>query len=156
MTAHAIGDEHTPFTRADVLEPQPENFAATQPAKQHRVDHRPVPVLAQRRTEPVNLSGVDHPRQRARSTNQRDTPHRPLSSSSRCQASRHRVRRDVTADDEVVVETGDRGQPSLDRASRQALFAVFDPDHVPSNTRSALRGDERQHIRAHNLGGSTS
>ena len=49
VAALALGDEHPPLGDPQVLQPQPEDLAAAQPAEHHRRDHRPVPVRAQRR-----------------------------------------------------------------------------------------------------------
>src|SRR6266516_1588296 len=51
---------------ADIDQVQPEDLAAAQPAEQHRLDHRLVPVGPQRTDERVSLVGVDHSRQGAR------------------------------------------------------------------------------------------
>ena len=54
-----------------ITQSQPEHLAASQPAQQHRLHHRPVPMGAQRPYQGVGLLWVDHPRQRARGADQR-------------------------------------------------------------------------------------
>ena len=53
--ALALGDEHPPLGHPQVLQPQPEDLTAPQPAQHHRRDHRPVPVRAQRRGQRIDL-----------------------------------------------------------------------------------------------------
>src|ERR671918_329943 len=43
MAALAIGDEHPPLDRAQILQPQAKHLAAAQPTEHHRFDHGPVP-----------------------------------------------------------------------------------------------------------------
>jgi hypothetical protein len=44
MTAFALGDEHPAGSDLNIAQPQPEDLATAQPAQQHRLSHRPVPV----------------------------------------------------------------------------------------------------------------
>ncbi len=71
MAALALRDEHSTLARMQIREPQPKNLAAARPVKQHRFDHRPVPVGAQRIEQRVDLIGGQDPRQRARHPHQR-------------------------------------------------------------------------------------
>ena len=48
VAALALGDEQRPLRHLHVAEAQTEDLAAAQPAEHHRVDHRPVPIGAQR------------------------------------------------------------------------------------------------------------
>jgi hypothetical protein len=82
MAALALGDEHPLLARMHIGQPQAKYLAAAQPAQQHRLDHRPVPVRAQRGQEHVRLAWVDHPRQRPRRPDQRHPTHRPRPSTA--------------------------------------------------------------------------
>ena len=55
MAAFAFGDEQAPFTNPQIAEAETEDFAAAEPAEDHREDHRPVPIGAQRGDQPVDL-----------------------------------------------------------------------------------------------------
>jgi len=50
-------------------------------------------------------------------------------------------------DDQVLVKARDRGQPPLDRASRQTALAIFDADYPVAESRFALGLDEREDVR---------
>ena len=63
MAALALSDEHPPLSDPQVLGPQPENLTPTQSAEHHRGHHRGVPVSAQSRSERVDLSRCQDPRQ---------------------------------------------------------------------------------------------
>ena len=155
VAALAVGDEQPSLTRADITEPQAQHLAAAQAAEQHRLGHRPVPGCAQRRDEDVNLIRVDHPRQRPWRPDQRDTVDRPLPGTAHRQAARHRVLRHhgVAADDQVLVESRDRRQATLDGAGRQPALAVLDADHHRAVAGFALGLDERQHVGGDDIGG---
>jgi len=56
IAALALSDEHPPLAEPQVFQPQPQYFAAAQPAQHHRRDHRPVPVRAQRGGQCIDLS----------------------------------------------------------------------------------------------------
>ena len=94
--ALAFGDEQPPLPGIDVLEPQTQHLAASQPAQHHRIDHRPVTVRAQRRPQRVDLARRQHPRQRPRGADQRH-PALPMPSAgaTRRQAGRNRVAGDA-------------------------------------------------------------
>src|SRR6476661_7905820 len=61
MAALAVGDEQPLLARMHITQSQPEHLAASQPAQQHRLHHRPVPMGAQRPYQGVGLLWVDHP-----------------------------------------------------------------------------------------------
>jgi hypothetical protein len=105
-------------------------------------------VPAQRREERVRLVGVDHPRQGPWCPDQRHPAHRPGTVTAQRQPARHRVthHRRVTAYQQVLIQTSDGGQATLDRAGRQTPFAVLDAHHRRAASRLALRRDERQHV----------
>ena len=145
MAALAVGDEQPLLARMHITQSQPEHLAASQPAQQHRLHHRPVPMGAQRPYQGVGLLWVDHPRQRARGADQRYPSHRAAGTTGR-QSLRHGVSRNDTADDQVLEQPGDRGQPPLDRARRQTRLTILDPHHLRPTSRLPLGGDERQHV----------
>ena len=55
-SALALGDEQPPPRDLDVLQSQPEDLAAAQPAQHHRRHHRPVAVGAQRHGQRFHLA----------------------------------------------------------------------------------------------------
>ena len=141
VTALALGDEHALVAGAQVFQAQSEDLAAAQPAQQHRLDHGPVAPRAQRGHQRVDLVRVDHARQGARGADQRHAAHGPLAGAAHRQTARHRIAGDagVAPNDQVLVEPGDRRQPPLDRASRQARLAVLDPHDRRAPAGRALR-----------------
>ena len=151
VTALAVGDEHPPLPSVDVLEPQPKHLTTTQPSQQHRVDHRPVPMLAKRAGERIDLSRIDHPRKHLRGPDQRHATHRPLATSTRCQPLRHRTRCHITTHNQIVIEPRDRSQPTLDRPCRQTRLTVLDPHHVARHAGLTLHRNKPQHISRDNL-----
>jgi hypothetical protein len=155
VAAFALGDEHPPLTRTDVLKAQPEDLATAEPPQQHRFDHRPIPVGAQRRDQRVDLVGVDHTGQGAWRSDQRHPAHGTLAGAAHRQTAGYRIagHAGVAADDQVLVEPGDRRQPSFDRAGRQPGLTVLDPHHAAAMPRRALGLDECQHIRGRDLDG---
>ena len=114
MAALAIRDEQPAFTPTDVLEAQAEDFATPQPGEQHRVDHRPIPILAQRRDELDDVVVIEDLRQMPDRANQRDHP--PVT--------RHRGTHRHAALHRVVVEFTERARdanrtpPAVDNRRR--------------------------------------
>ncbi len=95
VTTLAVGDEDATLGHPQVLQPQPEHLAAAQPAQQHRGDHGPVPVGAQRPGEGVDLGRGQNPRQRAsRGADQWHALGGAASLPTGGQTPRHRVRGD--------------------------------------------------------------
>ncbi len=144
MAALALGDEQRTVRHPDVLEPQPEDLAAPQPAQQHRQDHRPVPVRPQRVEERPDLLRGEDPRQRP---GHPDQGHMPAAAAEAAvhQPARHRVRlhTSVTPGDEIRVEPRHRGEPPGDRPGREPRLPIGDPDHRPI---PALLGHELEDI----------
>ena len=151
VAALALGDEQPPLRGADVLQAQPEDLAASQATEQHRSDHGPVPVRAQRRGEGVDLDRGQDPRQRpSRRPHQRNAWSRPVPFPSGRQPTRDRVHRDVASGGQERVQPCDRGQSTTYRAQRH-------PDRVAGDRTeqrvrkvwgaAALSGDKPQHIR---------
>lgn len=155
MTALAVGDEQPTLAWAHVPEPQTEDLATAQAAEQHRFHHRSVPRRAQCRDEDIDLVGVDHAGKRARCPDQRDAADRALARSPHRQAARDRVVRHgrVPTDDQILIKSGDRRQPTLDRARRQSGLAVLDAHDLGPEPRFTLGLDKRQHIRCDDLAG---
>lgn len=137
------------LTQAQVLQTQAQDFAATQCAEQHRLDHGPVTAGPQSSQELAGLVRGQDPRQGVGSADQRD----PATARPACrQAPRDGIAVDVPARDEEGEQAADAGQSALDRASRWALLPVIDADDVLALPRLALRLDERQHIASGHLG----
>lgn len=83
----------------------------------------------------------------------RDPADRPLSWPSQRKSTGHGVLRDrrVAADDEVLVEARDRGQPALDRPRRQPALTVFDANYPVPESRFPLGLDEREDVSCDDL-----
>ena len=115
MAALAIGDEQSAFAPPDVLQPQAEDFAAAQPGEQHRVDHRPIPILPEGRDQLDHVVVVDDLGQVPDRANQRHHP--PIAShrGSHRHAPLHRVVIQVTERAQVRIEPRDRRQATPDR-----------------------------------------
>jgi hypothetical protein len=148
MAALAVSDEHPPLTQPEILEAQPEHFAATQPAQHHRLHHRPIPCGAQRRHQRGHLDRLQDARQATHRTHQR-LPAPITTTPPRRQTARHRVRLHpgITAGDQIAVERRHRSQPPTDRRYRQPRPAVGDPRHVLRASPSPLLScDEPEHI----------
>jgi hypothetical protein len=95
MTALAVSDEHSAFGDPQVLQPQPEDLAAAQPAEHHRGHHRPIPMGAQRGEQRINLARFEDPRQRPPGADQRHALAWTLPLPPGRQTPRHRIHRDV-------------------------------------------------------------
>ena len=96
------------------------HFAPLQPTQKHRLDHRTVALGPQRGKEIISLVRVDDSRQRAWCADQGNTPHGSLTRASHRQPTRDRILldRSVAADNQILIQARDRGQSTLDRASR--------------------------------------
>lgn len=118
VSALALADEQSAFARPDIAEPQSQDLAAAQSTEQHRLNHCPVPPGAQGSQEQVHVRWVDHSRQGPRGPDQRDAPDGSLAGTPQGEPPGHGVlcHRGIAADDQVLIETGDRGQPTLDGA----------------------------------------
>ena len=150
MAALAVGDEQPTFTPTNVLQPETEDFAAAQPGEQHRVDHRPIPILAQRRDQLDDLVVIEDLRQMPDRSHQRDHPPITRHRSTHRHAALDRVVIQVTERDEVRVEAGQDRQPASDRRQRQTLGLV-DRDHRRVGRTGPLDADELQHVPASDL-----
>ena len=127
VAALALGDEHPPLGDPQVLQPQPEDLAAAQPAEHHRRDHRPVPVGAQRGGQRVDLRRGQDPRQPPGPPGQRHPLTRPLPLPPGRQTPRHRVRGDVAAGLQVREEPRDdrqAGAPPCWSTPRRAVVRI--------------------------------
>ena len=121
MAALAIGDEHPPVRRLQILEPQPDHLAATQPAEHHRFEHRPVTPPANRPQQRDHVGRVEHLRQRPRRADQRRPRRLPARTGATCRhPTRHRVRRPITAQHEIVEQPRHHRQPAPDRRAPPA------------------------------------
>ncbi len=115
-------------------------------AQQHRQNHRPVPVHAQRGDQPVCLLRRQDPRQGARHLHQRHSarPLRPALPPGQ-QATRHRAgpHRRIPAGGQIRIQARQRRQPPGDRPRRQPRLPVSQPHHavVP-----ALMGQELEYV----------
>ena len=129
VTALPLGDEHPLLPGAEVLQAQSEDLAAAKPAQQHRLDHGPVAPRAQRGHQRIDLVRVNHARQGARGADEGHASHGPLAGAAHRQAARHRIagHPGVSPNDQVLIESRDRGQTALDGARRQARLPVLDP-----------------------------
>jgi hypothetical protein len=154
VTALALGDEHALLSGAEVLQAQPEDLAAAQPAQQHRLDHGLVAPRAQCGHQRIDLLRVDHARQRARDSNERHASPGPVAGSAQRQAARHRIpdHPGVASDDQVLIEPRDRGQTALDGARRQTRLPVLDPHDRRAPAGRPLARDEGQHVGGGDLG----
>src|SRR5215218_6317622 len=153
VAALALGDKQSPLAGSDVSESKAEDLTTTQATKQHRLHHRLVSTGAQSSHERVRVGRVDHTWQRARSPDQRDAANRALPGTSKGQPPRHRTlrHRGIATDDQVLVETSDGRQPTLDGPSRQAALAVLDADDLGSQEWLTLSLDEGQYVARENL-----
>ena len=151
VAALALGDEQRSFRHLHVIEVETEDFATSEPAQHHRVDHRPVPMGAQSSQQGDDLGRAEDLRQCARYPHQRHLRASATTTSGR-QSARHRVRRDrcVTAGDQIRVESGDRRQAPGDRARRQPGLAVTDPDDAAV---ASLVGHEVEDVRRGHVNG---
>ena len=70
MAALAVRDEQPAFTPTDVRQSQAEDFATAQTGEQHRVDHRPIPIRAQRLNELDDVVVIEDARQMSHWSNQ--------------------------------------------------------------------------------------
>jgi len=129
VAALAVDHEHPPLAQSQILEPQPEHLAATQPAEQHRLDHRPVPLRAQGAHERLHFGGVEDAGQAANAADERGTAELPTGAPRR-QAPRDGVGADVAPGEQVAIEARHRGQAPLDRRRRQPARSVGDAKHV--------------------------
>ena len=150
----ALGDEHPPLGHPQVLQPQPEDLAAAQPAQHHRRDHRPVPLRAQRPHQRIHLGRRQDLRQPPSRADQRDTLARTRPLPPGRQPPRHRVRHHIPAG------LQEREEPRHDRqapAHRGGRHAAVPARHSHRMQRpapaaaSALRSDEPQDIGGLNL-----
>jgi hypothetical protein len=146
----ALDDEHPPLSDVQVLQAQPQDLAAAQPAEDHRRDHGPVPVRAQCRGQRIHLGRRQDPRQSPGSAHQRDTlpGTRPFPPGR--QPPRHRISRHVTAGLQEREEARHDRQPPPDRGTSHP--GGLQPGihrlqcAVLAGPARALSGDERQHI----------
>src|SRR5680860_1430493 len=131
-TALALGDEQATLSRVQVGHPQAQYFAASQAGQQHGLDHCAVPVCAQHGQERLRLGRFDHAWQGVWCPDERGSPH-PWTTTTPpgCQSTRDGVGRHagVPTRDQVGIQPRDAGQPSLDRAGRQARLAVLQTHH---------------------------
>jgi len=100
----AGGDEDSALARKDILQPQAQDFAAPETAKEHRLHHGPVTVPAECRQKAVGRLGREDTWKRAWRTQQRYSAQAlPSASSSGGQPARDGIRHDssITACDEV-------------------------------------------------------
>ena len=146
----ALGNEHPPLRGVQVTQPQPENLTAAQPTEHHRRDHRPVPVRAQRRGQPIHLSRRQDPRQLAGDPHQRDTLMRAGAFPPGRQPPRHRVRRHIPAGLQEREKPGHDRQAPAHRDTRHPAGLTPRTHRLqhttPARAAGPLRGDERQHI----------
>ena len=133
-----------------LFHPQAEDFAAAQPAQDHRLEHRPVPVGARCGEQCVDLGGFQHSRQRPRTAHQRHCLPGAGNLTPGRQPSRHGVGHHVTPGGEIEEQPGDRRQSTADRAGADPR-RVTDRAKAATITAAALGGDEREHIRAGDL-----
>ena len=148
MAALAIRDEQPSFTPTDVLKSQAEDLATPQTGEQHRVDHRPIPILAQRRDQLDDVVVIEDLRQMPDRSNQRDHP--PIT--------RHRRPHRHAALDRVVVEFTERARdanrtpPRVDNRRRIVDNAnpsgLVDRDHRRVGRTGPLDADELEHVTA--------
>lgn len=154
MPTLALSDEQPTLGHPQVLHPQPEDLAATQPTEHHRRDHRPVPVGAQRAGQRVDLDRRQDPRQPPDPPRQWDTLSRSLTLTTRGQSPRDRVRDNVPTSLQVSEEPRDARQPPSDRARRDprritARHHSLDQPRI--DAAGPLGGDEPKHISRYNL-----
>ncbi len=153
--ALALGDEQALLPSVDILEPQAEHLAASQPTQHHRIDHRPVAMRAQRPHQRIDCDRRQHPRQRSRGTDQRHpTVAAPSAAAPRRQTGRNRVACDagVTASRQIRIQAAHARQSTGDRARRQTRLAVLQPHHPVAEARFSLLSQEREHVRRGPLG----
>jgi hypothetical protein len=119
MTTLAISDEQPALTPTHVRQAQAEDLATPQPGEQHRIDHRPIPILAQRRHELDEVVVIEDPRQVSDRANQRDHPPIPRHRGPHRHAALHGVVVEFTERDEVCIEPAsvDTGRRIVDNAN---------------------------------------
>ena len=145
MSALALRDEHSPSPGRRSSNRKPEDFAATQAAQHHRLDHRPVPPMTQRAQQCVDLDRRQDLGQRPRRSDQRHAATASVAASTNPAAPGSPSSRRTTPDSEYRPDTDD---------SRRLIVRADNPDS-PSTRRTTvrvarrvtLRRDERQHIR---------
>lgn len=98
MPTLAAGDEHPPRSSLQIAKPQPEDLAAAQPTQHHRLDHRPIPMRAQRGQQGIDLTRFQDPRQGPPGAYQRHPLAGPLAFPPGRQPPRDRVAGHVPAD----------------------------------------------------------
>lgn len=92
----ALGNEHPAFTDSQILQTQTEDLASSQPAQQHRVDHRPVAPRPQCCPQCGDRCRRQHTRQRPRGPHHRHAASTmPFPRSTSSQPARHRTRHDA-------------------------------------------------------------
>ena len=151
MAALALGDEHPPFRDPQILQPQPQDLAAAQPAQHHRRDHRPVPMRPQRRRQRVDLGRGQDPRQRPR----RRAPTAPPAADGTAPGGsaapaapgsppHHRGPAGTRTTPTRSTTAGAPSRPTPRPARRPDPPAAARP---LAGAAGALRSDERQHVR---------
>ncbi len=74
MTAFAVRYEQSSFVPADIAQLEAEDFAAAQPAKEHRVDHHPITISAKRTNQSVDVVMIKDAGQMPGRAHQRNHP----------------------------------------------------------------------------------